>query len=151
MSDDGLLLNLSTLKGIDVAAIDREVHQLLAIKAWAIDSLHLGYGVGDRAKIVSWEAANKASKGSGWYPYREALAIGQQGRVDEIYFSEAHNEWRTLLTLDRCWGVGEKLVNGTLETYRYWYGPDSERPAGFEQYKVKEKSFMLSAHWVGPL
>ena len=151
MSEDGLLLSLSTLKGVDLAAMSRQIHQLLAIKAWAIKSLRLGYEEGDRVQIISWEAANAASKGSGWYPYREALAIGQQGRVDEIYFSEAHYQWRVLVALDHCWGVGEKLGTGGLETYRYWYGPESERPEGFEQNKVKEKVFMMNARWVGPL
>lgn len=151
MSEDGLLLSLSTLKGVDLAAMDRQIHQLLAIKAWAIKSLRLGYEEGDRVQIISWEAANAASKGSGWYPYREALAIGQEGRVEEISFNAHRNKWQAMVALDRCWGVGEKLGTGGLETYRYWYGPADETPDGFEQYKVKEKVFAFNAHWVGPL
>lgn len=151
MSEDGLLLSLSTLKGVDLAAMDRQIHQLLAIKAWAVNSLHLGYEVGDRVQITSWEAANAASKGSGWYPYREALAIGQQGRVEEISFNAHSGKWQTLVALDRCWGVGERIGCVGLATYRYWYGPEDELPEGFEQYKVKEKVFSLNAHWVGPV
>src|SRR5690242_2952535 len=104
MSEDGLLLNLSTLKGIDIAAIDREVHQLLAIKAWALKSLRLDYEVGDRVEIVSWEPQAKAKeRSSGWYTYREALACGQTGVVTEILFNRFVGSWQVLVLMDRCW------------------------------------------------
>lgn len=147
VSEDGLKQALATLKGVDLDAMDREIANLLAVKEWALSSLRLDYGVGDRVEIVTADAAAKAAqRESGWYPYREALRVGQTGVVREIKFNRFTNRWRVVVAMDRAWSVGEDGVGKPLK--RYWHGPEDECPDGFEFYKEEPSVFSFGVHWV---
>lgn len=113
------------LMAVDLGELKSEVTTLRAIKAWAVNSLSVDYTTGDRIEIVS--PAPSGSSG-GWAPYAEALEVGRTGEAGEISFNCFANRWEVLLCMDRAWSVSH-WSDGVR---RYWKGPASETPDGFE-------------------
>lgn len=114
-----------------VAAVDRlstqevrsELETLVAIRDWAVASLGLDYGVGDRVQI-----ATEINTENGWRGYHEAFAIGATGRVTAIHFNTSCKAWQAMFVLDREWSVSVQPNGGTI---RFWRGRVEDTPEGF--------------------
>jgi hypothetical protein len=140
---------IAALHHLDLAAMQSELTDLLAIKRWAVASLRLGYGEGDRVEIISPEPSLEAQdRASGWYPYREAFGVGQSGVVREIYFNPVANQWVARVALDRCWSVSGDGLGKPFK--RHWHGTKETCPTGFLWHREEDKSFAFNVRWVGP-
>ncbi|MGW2920351.1 hypothetical protein ACWDBF_21170 [Streptomyces angustmyceticus] len=115
---------LAALGDIDPQSLRSEVAQLRAIEAWAMRQLDVDYKIGDRVRI---DSPYPAQAGGGWEHYREALAPGRTGMVEEINFNRFRDRWYALVAMDRTWSVHHDETGTT----RYWNGPASETPEGY--------------------
>lgn len=138
----------------DLSRTRTELRQLLEIRDWAVRSLGLDYQINDRVVICSEEPA---AVGAGWEAYSEALAIGREGIAREISFNSFAGKWQVLLAMDRAWSTH---IERGRKTTRYWKGPASETPEGYEpptDYDQnvhpygKIKLFAMNVHWVKKL
>lgn len=66
-------------------------------------------------------------KNSGWYAFREALAVGATCDVGAIAYNQWHGYWYAEIRLDRCWSVHDK---GTPQERRFWSGTIATTPQG---------------------
>ncbi len=115
---------LDVLAGIDQQAIRYEVKKLRAIRDWALSQLNLGYGVGDRVRIVDGWTFDPV-KSPGWAAYREVLSPGARATVLEIDFNAVHGYWYADIMLDREWSTSS-------DGRRWWHGPVEETPEGMD-------------------
>ncbi len=115
---------IDTLLAADLAAVQRELRQLRAIRDWAAKQA-ADFGPGDRVTIAEPLPCN-----DGWAPYREALALGATGVVQAIDFNQHRDRWYAEVVLDREWSVGT-LHGGRV--VRWWHGPADETPDGMER------------------
>jgi hypothetical protein len=145
---DSLPDALEILANIDLQKLKEELFRLRELERWARGNLPIDYKEGDRVEIISPKPSVHNS-GSGWYIYREALAIGQTGIAGEIKFSPygTHPGWYVLFQHDHCWSVHERF-NAPLK--RIWDGPSDEVPEGYTpSYKMdRTKNFMFDISWV---
>jgi len=157
---------LDALERISVSKMQAEIAELRAIAAWARNRAGIDYEVGDRVVIASEEPSRRASHKrhkdgtmSGWYRYREALAVGQTGIVRDVYFSARRQAWCVNVGLDRSWSIDEThdWLNNTTTYERRWKGPVAELPEGYvlpcaydvEHYPDGEMQvFFMDADWV---
>jgi hypothetical protein len=98
-----------------------EIDNMRAIREWALDSLDLGYGPGDKVEFV--KAPNTDN---GWSTYREALVVGATATVTEIGFNGHWKYWYADIVLDREWATGSGGYGP------WWNGPADETPDGME-------------------
>ena len=140
--------------------IRSEVANLRAIKAWSLKQLGMDFEVGDRVAIVD-DQPSSVGRNSGWYAYREALAVGQTGIAKEVFFNDSHGIWQVEVAMDRTWTIDERDAftgHGYQTVYtRYWNGPADETPEGFvapskfDQERCpggKVKHFYLNVRWL---
>lgn len=148
------------LTDINLQEIRSEVTNLRAIKAWSLKQLGMDFEIGDRVQIID-DQPSSVGRESGWYSYREALAVGQTGIAEEVFFNASHGIWQIDVAMDRTWSVHDRDVftgRGYEKVYtRYWNGPASETPEGFDapskfdQEKWphgKVKHFFLNVRWL---
>ena len=62
---------------------------------------------GDRARISS-PFAQDLTRDSGWYSYRECLAVGAEGTVHDVSFNDHHGIWQASFQPDKVWSVHER-------------------------------------------
>lgn len=151
MSEARNVLDLfATLNAADLAALQREVQQLRAIKAWA-QAHACDFTVGDTVVI----ADGFTVKPGGWWPYREVLVPGARATVLEINFSAHHGAWLASIVLEREWSVHERS-DGAI---RFWSGTATDTPDGHEPPTAydqehypegRKHTFMLGVHWLRP-
>lgn len=120
---------VAAIKGLDLQALQSEVNELRAIREWALAQLDVDFTTGDRVVITS---LRPSQVGGGWEVYREALAVGQTGIAGKIYFNQNSKRWQVLVGMDRAWSVHESGRFDDPKMTRYWRGPASETPEGFE-------------------
>lgn len=146
---------LDALASINQQELRSEIRNLRAIRDWALANLRLDYQPGDRVVITS---EDPSTRGGGWSRYSEALAPGQTGIAGEITFSEHSQNWSCLVAMDRCWSTSENpRWDGPPDVTRYWKGPASETPDGYEppsDYERRQhptgrtKHFAMNVHWL---
>lgn len=122
---------LTALEALNLQNLRSELDTLEAIRDWAMDQIGVDYKVGDRVTITD-AAPSEVDRTNGWYAYREALAPGQGGTVADIIFNRHSKQWVTCVAMDRTWSVHEHGYGLGAKTIRYWNGPASETPDGYE-------------------
>lgn len=107
-----LIVDLRRAAGtIEDAAL--RLNHLEAVEKWAVESLNLGYKVGDVVHIV--KPYTDLDQSSGWWAYREMLSVPRaaQGTVTKIDFNAYHGYWYAAVRFDTGWslssGVGDRV------------------------------------------
>lgn len=149
---------IELLCGTNWPNLKYEIETLYGIKDWALRNLGIDYKEGDRVKIVSDEPSS-VDRNSGWYQYREALAVGRTGRAGAISYSAYNKLWHVYFITDTAWSVHEEMLwNGEASNVRrYWKGkyedtPDGMTPPGDYDREHhpdgKEKLFSMRLDWL---
>ena len=124
MSSEKLPTLIATVQDIakDSSSFKWEVEKLYAVREWALEQQPVK--VGDHVRIRETVCFDKPqhSNGStnGWYPYRDALAIGATAVVKDVAFSPHHKGWYADVVLDSEWGV-------SLDGKRRWDHSENEK------------------------
>ena len=136
---------LRSLERTPFGDLRREVENLEAIREWAIRRA-ASYGVGDRVQIVAPIPFGTPGNRNGWWPYREALAIGATGAAGEFWFINSDKQkWCVDFCPDRAWTYHEDTG------VRRWKGPEGQRPEGYAQGGDTPPVFMLDVGWLAPI
>ncbi|MFI5814919.1 hypothetical protein ACIA7S_28670 [Streptomyces sp. NPDC051643] len=138
---------LTALASLDLRSLRNELDRLVAIREWAMDQIGVDYKVGDRVIITDLNVS-RVDPTHGWYPYREALALGQGGTVEEITFNTHSKRWVTCVAMTHTWSVHEQGWGLNTKQVRYWNGPADETPDGYTPPLTpngKTKHFYISA------
>lgn len=127
---DGLLGWLDELNLQDVQA---EARKLQAIREWALGSIGVDYGAGDKVVIRDGFTVS-LERSPGWWPSRECLAPGALASVRKIDFSPWHKTWYAEIVLGLEWAVSELPGHSGCSAYlkRWWRGSAATTPEGYE-------------------
>lgn len=126
---DDMLGLIEDLRKADLGSLRYSLQKLDALMEWTLVHVGVTYRVGDRVEII---APVSIDRQSGWWPYRECLAVGATATVREIDFNSWHKCWQTGIVLDREWSVGSDGKQ------RFWSGPIADAPEGFTTSKHDE-------------
>lgn len=104
------------------ADVRYDVRKNAAIREWCLQ--RIGIREGDRVRVRRLLVDDPKS---GWWCYRETLAIGQTGVVVGVDFNTYTNDWQANVKFDREWSV-HRHVSGVE---RYWNGKVDDTPEGY--------------------
>ena len=124
---------LDTIRDINTQQMRFEISTLRAIRDWALRQTGIDFAEGDRVVIA--EPLN-IGRDSGWWSYRETLAVGQAGVVQKIEFNQYGDIWQASFYPDHEWVVTEWRGER-----RHWHGPRKTTPDGYEppsDYEARE-------------